>query len=95
MSKSLYLFFGLSLITLIGCENFGPEEPMEFELLDGCGSHRAVGGADLRTPRAETEQYYSALRDTPAQIECGFLEPKWPVPARLRRKDGRSIRSSQ
>ncbi|MBS8267100.1 thiol oxidoreductase, partial [Mesobacillus boroniphilus] len=35
MSKIIYFFIGLSLIALLGCENFGPEEPMEFELLDG------------------------------------------------------------
>ena len=35
MSKIGYFFLGLSLSALIGCENFGPEEPMEFELLDG------------------------------------------------------------
>ncbi|WP_245750720.1 hypothetical protein [Flagellimonas taeanensis] len=35
MSKIIHFFIGLSLIALFGCENVGPEEPMEFELLDG------------------------------------------------------------
>ena len=35
MSKIIYIFIGVSLLLLCGCENLGPEEPMEFELLDG------------------------------------------------------------
>lgn len=35
MSKITFVFIGLSLVFLFGCENLGPEEPMEFELLDG------------------------------------------------------------
>jgi len=35
MSKIIHFFIDLSLIALFGCENVGPEEPMEFELLDG------------------------------------------------------------
>ena len=35
MSKITFVFVGLSVILLCGCENLGPEEPMEFELLDG------------------------------------------------------------
>lgn len=35
MSKIAFVFVGLSFIFLFGCENLGPEEPMEFELLDG------------------------------------------------------------
>tara|TARA_R110000851_G_scaffold164108_6_gene308234 strand:+ start:2043 stop:3242 length:1200 start_codon:yes stop_codon:yes gene_type:complete len=35
MSKIIHFFIGLSLIALFGCENLGPEEPMEFDLLDG------------------------------------------------------------
>lgn len=35
MSKITLAFVGLSVILLCGCENLGPEEPMEFELLDG------------------------------------------------------------
>lgn len=35
MSKITFVFVGLSVILLCGCENLGPEETMEFELLDG------------------------------------------------------------
>ncbi|MEZ2415020.1 di-heme oxidoredictase family protein [Muriicola sp. E247] len=35
MSKIIYIFIGISLLLLCGCEKLGPEEPMEFELLDG------------------------------------------------------------
>lgn len=35
MSKITFVFVGLSVILFCGCENLGPEEPMEFDLLDG------------------------------------------------------------
>ena len=35
MSKIAFIFVGLSLILLFSCDKLGPEEPMEFELLDG------------------------------------------------------------
>tara|TARA_R110001599_G_scaffold91840_2_gene240966 strand:- start:1460 stop:2659 length:1200 start_codon:yes stop_codon:yes gene_type:complete len=35
MSKIAFVFVGLSVFLFCGCENLGPEEPMEFELLDG------------------------------------------------------------
>lgn len=35
MSKMIYIFIGVSLLLLCSCENLGPEEPMEYELLDG------------------------------------------------------------
>lgn len=35
MSKIAFVFVGLSVFLFCGCENLGPEEPMEFDLLDG------------------------------------------------------------
>ena len=32
MSKMIYIFIGVSLLLLCGCENLGPEEPMALYL---------------------------------------------------------------